>query len=343
MRDFNEQWEAAVREREWEKQEIHTWQEEQQALLRKNVAEELAWHKAKISARKDQEGEIWHLLKDTFSISQDADFIVHQPADREDVYSYEYEDGPGPNTQNLAFDLKHGFNTPWNAKILNILLEELKKRSVEEEWPFWRSDGYYKAILEDRYKCLWMVWRAAQPKVTVKGSLETAAEVEGRLIAKRGENLKSVHQTTCWQNKYLRRAKVLQQVIELKKDGEDKDLPAWQWLQKLIKMLGDGGMSSEESDIENNVKCVLRVKNMAWCRRIERELNIIDNQRVLDDEIFMPQGSKPMKRICASGNSTTVQNPVTGLPKALYNGEWFDGLTGGQVERLNVSDETFQF
>ncbi|KAG2358558.1 hypothetical protein BDR07DRAFT_1489309 [Suillus spraguei] len=268
-------------------------------------------------------GEIRRLLKDTFSISQDADFIVHQPADRGDVYSYEYEDGPGPNTQNLAFDLKHRFNTPWNAKILNILLEELKKRSVEEEWPFWRSDAYYK--------------------VTAKGCLETAEEVKERLIAKRGENLKSVCQTTCRRNKYLRRAKVLEQVIELKKDGEDDDLPAWQWLQKLVKMLGDGGMSSKESDIENDVECVLRVKNMASCRGIERELNIIDNQRVLDNDIFAPQGSKPMKRIRASGNSMTVRNPVTGLPKALYNGRWIDGLTGGQVERLNVSDETFRW
>ncbi|KAG1724926.1 hypothetical protein EDB19DRAFT_1833996 [Suillus lakei] len=53
--DFNKQWEAALREREQEKQEIHTWQEQQQELLRKNVAEELAWHEAKISAKKDQE------------------------------------------------------------------------------------------------------------------------------------------------------------------------------------------------------------------------------------------------------------------------------------------------
>ncbi|KAG1868932.1 hypothetical protein DFJ58DRAFT_623413, partial [Suillus subalutaceus] len=174
-------------------------------------------------------GEIQRLLKDTFSISQDAD--------HEDVYSYEYEDCPGPNTQNPAFDLKHRSNTPWNAKILDILLEELKKRTIEEEWLFRRLDGYYKVILEDRYKWLWTVWRAAQPKVTAKGGLETAAEVEERLIAKRDENLKSVCQTTCRQNKYLRRAKVLEQVIELKKDGEDKDLPAWQWLQKLIKML----------------------------------------------------------------------------------------------------------
>ncbi|KAG1818528.1 uncharacterized protein BJ212DRAFT_1479535 [Suillus subaureus] len=55
MHDFNKRWEKALREQEQEKQEIHTWQEQQQALLRKNVAEELAWHKAKISAKKDQE------------------------------------------------------------------------------------------------------------------------------------------------------------------------------------------------------------------------------------------------------------------------------------------------
>ncbi|KAG2123448.1 hypothetical protein DEU56DRAFT_699184, partial [Suillus clintonianus] len=155
------------------------------------------------------------LLKDIFSISQDADFIVHQPAIHEDVYSYEYKDGPGPDTQNLAFDLTHGSNTPWNARILNMLVEELQRRNVEEQWPFQRSDGYYKAILEDRYKRLWTAWRAAQPKT-----------------------------------------------------------------------LGDGGMSSEESDVENDVQCVLRVKNMAWRRRIERELNVIDHQRVLDDDVF---------------------------------------------------------
>ncbi|KAG2363290.1 hypothetical protein BDR07DRAFT_1375914 [Suillus spraguei] len=120
-------------------------------------------------------GEIWRLLKDTFSISQDADFIVHQPVDHEDVYSYEYKDGPAPNTQNLAFDLKHGPKTPWNAKILDILLGKLEKRSVEEEWSFRRSDDYYKAILEDCYKQLWTIWRAAQPK----GILETAAEGRG--------------------------------------------------------------------------------------------------------------------------------------------------------------------
>ncbi|KAG2347643.1 hypothetical protein BDR05DRAFT_945357 [Suillus weaverae] len=132
-------------------------------------------------------------------------------------------------------------------------------------------------------------------------------------------------------------------IINLKKDNEDKDLPAWMWLQKVIKTLGDGGMSSEESNVENNIHCVLWVKNMAWHRKMKQELDVINHQRVLDDDVFVPQGSKPMKRIHAPGNSMSEHSLITGLPKALYNGEWVDGLTGGQVERLNVSNNTFRW
>jgi hypothetical protein len=82
---------------------------------------------------------------------------------------------------------------------------------------------------------------------------------------------------------------------------------------------------------------------MAWRRKIERELDFIDHQRVLDDDVFAPQGSKPMKRIRAPGNSMSERSPITGLPKALYDGEWVDGLTGGQMERLNVSNDAFRW
>ncbi|KAG2361866.1 hypothetical protein BDR07DRAFT_1376885 [Suillus spraguei] len=158
-------------------------------------------------------GEIRRLLKDTFSISQDTDFIVHQRRIVEMCTrtSMKMAQAPTPRIWPLISNMD--LTLPGMRKFSIFLLEELKKRSVEEEWPFRRSDAYYKAILEERYKQMRMVWRAAQPKVTAKGCLETAEEVEERLIAK---------------EKYLRRAKVLEQVIELKKDGEDDDLPAWQ-------------------------------------------------------------------------------------------------------------------
>jgi hypothetical protein len=47
-------------------------------------------------------------------------------------------------------------------------------------------------------------------------------------------------------------------------DETEEDFSAWQWLQQLVKMLGEGGMSLEESDVENDIKTVLHVKNMVW-------------------------------------------------------------------------------
>ncbi|KAG1734253.1 uncharacterized protein EDB91DRAFT_1084157 [Suillus paluster] len=196
---------------------------------------------------------------------KDADCLGHKTATRDVVNSYEYENGPGPDHQELAFDLANGSKTPWNVRILNMLLEDLE-RSKKDDW----------------------------------------------LVQK------------------------------LKKDEVEEDLPTWQWLQKLIKMVGDNGMSSEESDMENNVKTVLWVKNMPWHCGVEKELNIINHQRVLEVEIFLPQGSKPMKRICVPSNLETSWSPMTGLPKGQYDGEWISDLTEREVQRLEMSNETFR-
>ncbi|KAG2063089.1 hypothetical protein BDR04DRAFT_1164260 [Suillus decipiens] len=172
---------------------------------RKRVEKELQQEKvAKKSYKRDfLLEEVWHLFKDIFNISQDINFMLHEVASPEDVYSYEYEDGP-----------------------------------------------------------------AAQPKVTAKGGLETPAEVEQRLITKKGEVLKAACQNMHQKNKYLLRAMVLEHLIKYKTDKDKEDTPGWQWLQQLVRILGECGMSSEESDMENNNETVLHVKNMTWCHAI---------------------------------------------------------------------------
>ncbi|KAG2738860.1 hypothetical protein P692DRAFT_20882259 [Suillus brevipes Sb2] len=251
-------------------------------------------------------GEVRCLFKDVFNIAQDADFIIHEPVVREEVYSYEYEDDPGPDLKNLTFDLRNGSKTPWNSQ---------------------------------RRISLRMIWMATQPKVTVKGILETPVEVEKRLVTKKDETLKATRR----RNKYRRRVAVVDHLVKQTSDENEEDLPAWQWLQRLIKTLGEGGMSSEESDVENDIETVLRVKNMIWRRAIEWEMDIVDHQRLVDDDIFAPQGSKPMKCICAGGNLTTSRAQVNGLPKVLYSEGWLAGLTKRQVERLMISEEEFKW
>lgn len=100
-------------------------------------------------------------------------------------------------------------------------------------------------------------------------------------------------------------------------------------------------MSSEESSVENGITNVLRVKNLEWRRNIEKELEIIDLQRVLDKDIFHPQGSIPIPRKRAFDNPKSTRDPVRGLPTALYDDVWISQLTSRQKESLGISNERF--
>ena len=90
---------------------------------------------------------------------------------------------------------------------------------------------------------------------------------------------------------------ILNHVVEMKTEMGEDDLEAWKWLQDIVSRLGEHGMSSEESCIENEVEEVLRAKRMTWRRPIERELELVDLQRLMDIDVFLPQGSQPMKRL----------------------------------------------
>ncbi|KAI6160490.1 hypothetical protein EDD17DRAFT_1760860 [Pisolithus thermaeus] len=283
--------------------------------------------------------EVRRLFKEKLGITQDLDFIMHCPAAAEDVFVYEYEDGPGPDQNNLTFDLTQNYSSPWNTHILELLCQELQARREEENWPIKRSDNYIMDILQERYKQLWTVWRNAQPKLTSKGVLETPAETEAHLVEGRMQMGKESRQANHCQNISL--VMVLDKMVKLKSEVQDDDLQSWKWLQGLIKMLGEHCMSSEESSVENRVENVLHVKNMPWHRNIDQELEIVDFQCVLDTDIFSPQGSKPLTHKHSPDNPLTTRNVVKALPLALYDGAWFVQLTKRQIEALNVCQQTF--
>ncbi|KIK77071.1 hypothetical protein PAXRUDRAFT_28869, partial [Paxillus rubicundulus Ve08.2h10] len=269
--------------------------------------------------------EVHQLFKGVLGITQDIDIIAYDTAAPKDVHEYEYEDGPSPDHDNLAFDLSHNYLSPWNTYILEHLLRELQEHCSKEKWPVTRSDNYIREILKDQYKRLRTVWLGAQPKLTTRGVAETPFETEAQLVEERKKAAKESRQTTRRRNKYYRRIAVLKYMIMIKSDGKappgeaDIDVASWQWLHHLIETLGEHGMSSEESSVENGVENVLCVKQMEWQRNIDHELEIIDHERVLDNDIFSAQGSKPLPRKWATDNPPTSRNPVNGLPLALYD------------------------
>ncbi|KAI6013802.1 hypothetical protein BKA83DRAFT_4499841 [Pisolithus microcarpus] len=268
--------------------------------------------------------EVRKLFKDKFNFTNDTEFIGYESADPRDVHAYEYEDGPGPDVNSPVFDLMHSPSSLWNGAIIDNILQDLQTRCRNENWPIHRT-----------------VWRKAQPKLTEKGTLETPAETETRLVAERETLLKANRQTTRRHNKYCRRTTVVKNLVKLKMEENEDDVDAWKWLKDLITSLGERGMSSEESGVENEVEVVLRVKNLPWRRSIERELDLIDLQRLLDGDIFAPQGARPLRRIRAPGNPASARPAVKGLPIALYDRSWIAELSQRQLEALHIADTPF--
>ncbi|KAI6038111.1 hypothetical protein EDC04DRAFT_2570356, partial [Pisolithus marmoratus] len=198
-----------------------------------------------------------------------------------DVHAYEYKDGPGPDVNSPVFDLMHGPSSVWNIAVIDNLLQALQAECNNENWPVCQSDAYLRTLIVDCYKQLRTVWRKAQPKLMVKGILEMPAETETRLVAKQNALLKANCQMM----------HLVEYLVKLKMEENEDDINAWKWLKDLLACLGEHGMSSEESGVENDVEIVLHVKNLPWHCSIERELDLIDLQRLLDEDIFAPQGS----------------------------------------------------
>ncbi|KAI6112651.1 hypothetical protein F5141DRAFT_1063049 [Pisolithus sp. B1] len=120
------------------------------------------------------------------------------------------------------------------------------------------------------------MWLRGQPKLTCNGNSETPTKVEARMLAHLEKLGKESCQATHCHNKYKWRMAVLDYVVQLRTEVSDDDLTAWKWLQHLVKTLGEQGMSSEESAVENEIEQVLHVKRMEWQRCIDCELDIID-------------------------------------------------------------------
>jgi hypothetical protein len=142
--------------------------------------------------------------------------------------------------------------------------------------------------------------------------------------------------------KYLRRLRVLEQTISCKEQENAIDVPHWKWLRNVIENLGEDGMSSEESD-HGATEMTYRPTKMEWRRKIDHELQLIDNEyRRL--RITQPQrGAIPAIRERGSG-VVSSRGPVTGLSMAFYDETWLLSKSDEYISRtLKVSGDTFKW
>lgn len=134
------------------------------------------------------------------------------------------------------------------------------------------------------------------------------------------------------------------------------DAAAWVWMKEMIENLGYEGMSSDESEVEqeegevedeeallSRANFAYRVKRMPWRKDITNELDIIDSERLKDRGTYRRQGSKPVPRRRDPNAPSTSRQAVPGLPIAFYNDTWYAKLSEDRKNELFVSDRKFNW
>jgi hypothetical protein len=116
-------------------------------------------------------------------MGQDEDFINHETALLGLVRDHKNGDGPGPDADDLHWDMREGPESVWNDEVIQILLTRLRERKDGSRLPE-QSDRYFQDILAEKYRQVRVIWNRAQPKKTDMGVYETPEDVERRLLAR---------------------------------------------------------------------------------------------------------------------------------------------------------------
>ena len=255
------------------------------------------------------------LYRKQCGIETDKDWHGHQEADRPAVEAYNTRGEGVPSINNIRFDMRTSGSTvsPWNYVLFEHLLDTFKADNATFISDNNITDRYINDLIEDKFSRGRQTWRGGQPKLKSTGALETPEECEARVLLaderlkerartdQRRRNVSALLQLTTSRfhhlpQKFERRHATVEKVIALHVGNPESDVAVWRFLEKVLDLLGPDGMSSEDT-CDGLPETVFRVKVLEWRRPMDDHMEIIDNQRVLDRDLFSRQGSRPGKRL----------------------------------------------
>jgi hypothetical protein len=120
---------------------------------------------------------------------------MHDSVSPEVSTQYAMGEHGGPDPNDLHLDMSGGLDSYWNKKVRTILVDKMRLLQQEDELPE-RSDEYVEELVRDRATRIALVWKRSQSRKTATGELETADDVERRIIKHKDRQLIIARHTT---------------------------------------------------------------------------------------------------------------------------------------------------
>jgi hypothetical protein len=140
---------------------------------------------------------------------------------------------------------------------------------------------------------------------------------------------------------FERRLDTVDRVIRKKMHYQEPDLWAWKWLKELLRNLGEQGMSSDETEVDNQGRTYFSIKKLPWRARVECQLKMIDDRRMQERSELNRKGAVPTTRLRTNNAVASERSPPQKRPKGVFDKHWLQECPVQDVRKLRISNEEF--
>ncbi|KAH7871310.1 uncharacterized protein C8R40DRAFT_1174732 [Lentinula edodes] len=228
----------------------------------------------------------------------------------------------------------------WNNALQEILSEEAERIFLaHKDGRFGKSRVNFRALFQARFNKLYRLienFRFLPNETPVQRADQITESSERQRVSTKSSGLRR------W--KLDTRLKIATIMVQFCQDGGDESgITFWSYVIDALLVLGDGGMSDEESGDEDVVidgvstkQDVKRVK-ILWFRHesFAPIFQQVDETPKVELKIFTQQGRLSVKRI-RSNDVVDKRDPPKGLPQDIFRPEYLDELFPHQKKQFRI-------
>jgi hypothetical protein len=278
-------------------------------------------------------------MNELLDISKNDDIINIELATREEVDSYENGDEDEPTLQPMRPYLEGNLLVQWNNRLCELFIEHLADKKGWELTDSARN--ILETAFENRLSTLQKVLRRLENKTQeeiddmkrISGKQQRASSRRDKVSCTSTTRLELTDKQL-----WLDRRQIC---VENLKEKDGRIDPGWKATLYMVETLTMAGVSSDESEIDNEGRPYYVVKRRAWrSTAAGARLQFIDSQmnRTGASGGIRP-GNAPRKRVRIQGAPVSNRDPPTGCPENFYSREFVSNLSNRAYSALNMKPE----
>ncbi|KDR76615.1 hypothetical protein GALMADRAFT_139528 [Galerina marginata CBS 339.88] len=271
--------------------------------------------KTQLAAVRDSMNRLMHIQKD-------KDVILVESATEEEVEEFDEGTIMVPELDPMRPFLESSKSNIWNNALCDMFTAHFADEMAEQGVQLTdEALETVEAMFLDRLVRLSRLWREAR-----KFTSEDLSERKKRSNTQARRNTRRV-------DLYNDRLEICYGNLKNRDNSVD---PGWKVSAEMIEELGPAGMSSDESEVDEETKKITyRIRRRHWRSKACKErLLLVDSDRNITNALGGARpGKQPRERIRSSGSTISKRAPTIGCPTNYYSREWVANLSSERMVR----------